>query len=332
MPPRLARLLAAVVAIALVAGAFALRGTLSDDEEGSTTDGPGATNDAVGEGDGDGEAYRLLCDADLGEEACTAVAEATGAEVEVMTAGEVLAEGGTAAEGADLWLTLDPMPGVLDTTRDEAQLDPITGEEATPVASSSLAVLTFDASRLDCREPVAWACLVEPVRPEVAVPTLDSSLGILIAAVGSAGLVGSTDFSITTFRNTDERDLVDDLISGRPTAAGATAADQADAMVLRPGAASAAVTIAGLAERQAASAQGRNRGLGTVSLFPPVTVGVVLAGLGSRGEEAVAALAPGVSEQTVLEALGVGGWTGPPAATSGLPEADLVYALQEDLS
>ncbi|QYG93487.1 hypothetical protein HC251_14345 [Iamia sp. SCSIO 61187] len=327
MPPRLARLLAVLVAVALVAGAFVLRGALADEDE-PTTNGPGTTTGAGGGDDGDGGPYRLLCDADLGEEACTAVAEATGAEVRTVTAGEVLADGGAAAEDADLWLTLDPLPGVLATVRAEADLGAITGEEPAPVASSPLAVLTFDGSPFDCLEPIAWACLVEPVRPEVAVPGLDSSLGIVVAAAGSAGLVGSTDLNITTFRDTEEADLVDDLISESPSAAGDTAADQANAM-LRPGSASAVVTVEGLAERQASTVQGGNRGLSTASLFPPVTVGVVLAGLGPEGDAAVRASSEAVSGQTVLLALVEGGWTGAASASTGLPAADLVYALRE---
>jgi hypothetical protein len=324
MPPRLARLLAAVVAIALVAGAFALRGTLSDDDAPGAA-GPGPTSNP----DGDGEDYRILCDADLGEEACAAVADATGVEVDVMTAGEVLAEGGTAAADADLWLTLDPMPGVLDAATGVPAAEIPTGEWV-PVASSALAVLTFDGSPLDCREPVAWTCLVQPVRPGVAVPTLDSSLGIIVAAAGSAGLVGSIDFSITSFRDTDEANLVDDLISESPGPAGDTAADQADAM-LRPGPASAAITVAGLAEHQAATVQGRNRGLRTARLYDAATVGVVLAGLGSRGDAAVRALSEAVSGQTVRDALAEGGWVDGAGASDRLPAADLVYALQEDL-
>ena len=61
-------------------------------------------------------------------------------------------------------------------------------------------------------------------------------------------------------------------------------------------------------------------------------MGVVLAGLGERGAEALATVEPAITDQTVRDALAEGGWTGDPGSTTGLPrDDDLVYALREDL-
>ncbi|HEX7135695.1 MAG TPA: hypothetical protein VF228_24165 [Iamia sp.] len=324
MPPRLARLLAAVVAIALVAGAFALRGTLSDDDD-TTSSGPGRSGD-------DGEGYRVLCDEDLGEAACAAVAEATGADVDVMTGGEVLAA--YTADGAapdwDLWLTLDPLPGVLDTARTEFEKGPVTRTIAA-VASGPLALLTRADDLPDgCDDVATWDCLTEPVNPAIAVPSDDTALGIVAVAAGATGLHGNTDFDINDYRGTAEAAALDSLLNDSPSAAGSTTADQTQAL-LRPGATSAAVTIDGLATAVAGTVQGQGRDLVVRDLAPEVVVGVVAVGLGDAGDDALAALREALTDQTVRAALADGGWTGDPTRTSGLPKPDLVYALQEEL-
>lgn len=329
MPPRLARLLAAVVAVALVAGAFALRGALADDDEATTTgDGPTGTTEARGDDD---RTYRVLCDEDLGEAACAAVADLPGvAEVEVRAAGEVLATAGDPDVPWDAWLTLDPMPGVLDTARGEAALEAVTGE-AEPVASGPLAVLSFGASPVDCGTTVTWTCLLDQdVNPRVAIPSPDTSLGTLAIAAAATGLQGDTGYSIADYQRTDAADAVRTFVDRSPTAAGATS-DRQTAAMLQPGAAAAAVTVEGLAALRADTVQGGNRGLEVLALDPGVVVGVVLAGLGPAGDDAVATLAPGLTDQTVREALAKGGWTEDPDRTSGLPAPDLVYALREEL-
>jgi len=328
MPPRLARLLAAVVAIALVAGAFALRGGLSSDDD-ETTSGPRDENPDDGDDPAAG-AYRILCDEDLGEAACEAVAALPGvAAVEVMAAGEVLAAytGGPTPDW-DLWLTLDPMAGVLDTARDQAQLDPVTGT-STSVASSPLALLTFDGSPLPCSDNVDWACVVQQVRPGVAVPSPTTSTGMVVVAAGTAGLVGTTTFG-REVTDAPEWDLIEDLLDDVETAAGRTTSQQTASMLV-PGTASAAVTTAGLAAVRARTPGGQGRGLATAPLSPEVTVGVVLVGLGRGGDDAVRALGDGLTEQTVLDALAEGGWAGGPDASDGLPDPDVIYALQEEL-
>lgn len=330
MPPRLARLLAAVVAIALVAAAFAVRGALSDDDgDGPAGSGPEATGEPGRDGD---ETFRVICDADLGEATCDAVEASPGVDVvEILNAEEVGSAPPEELADLDAWLTVDPLPAVVDAARFFADLPPLTAEGARrEVASSALSLLVFDGTMLDCPDPATWDCLVEPVRPGVAVPDPATAMGTVALAAGAAALLDDTAFDINVFRDSPARDELADLLEGVETAAGGSTARQTASM-LDPGTASGAVTTADLAAARAATPRGGGRGLRPVPLTPAVTVGIVLVGLGAEGADAVGALGDVVSDQTVLDALAEAGWAGEPAASSGLPDPELIYALREDL-
>ncbi len=329
MPPRLARLLAVVVAAGLVAGAFAVRGALADDEDETVSAGTGRDPAVQEEG-----SFQVLCDADLGEDVCAAVEGLDRVDdVQVVTADEVL-DAAAAEELAayDAWLTLDPMPSVVDTARSVDDLPPLTAEGArAEVASATLGVLTAETSPLECGDPVDWGCLVEPVRPGVAIPGPATSIGTVSLAAGAAALLGTTDFGIDQFRSSSASDELADLLDDVEGAAGSTTRRQTDSM-LNPGTASAAITTTALARSRADTIRGRDRGLVVLPLLPEVVVGVVLVGLGSAGEDAVLALEEGVLDQTVAEALGAAGWDGRPATSTGLPDPDVIYALRERLA
>jgi hypothetical protein len=330
MPPRLARLLAAVVAIALVAAAFVARGALSgDDGDGPTGAGPDATAEPGSDGD---ETFQVICDADLGEATCDAVEASPGVDVvEILNADEVGSAPPEELAGYDAWLTVDPLPAVVDAARFFADLPPFTTEGARlEVASSPLSLLVFDDTRLDCPDPATWDCLVEPVRPGVAVPDPATSMGTVALAAGAAGLLDDTGFGIDGFRDSPARDELADLLEDVDAAAGGSTARQTASMLV-PGTASGAVTTADLAAGRADTVGGRGRGLRSVPLTPAVTVGIVLVGLGAGGADAVGALGDVASDQTVLDALAEAGWAGEPAASSGLPAPDVIDAMREDL-
>jgi hypothetical protein len=225
---------------------------------------------------------------------------------------------------------LDGLPGVLDTARDQVQLGAVTAEGARlEVASSRLALLTFEGSRLTCPDPPDWACLVGTVRPGVAVPSPTTATGMVVLAAGTAGLVGTTRFG-REVTDDPEWDEIEELLDDVDSAAGSTTAEQTASMV-EPGTASAAVTTAGLAAVRARTVRGQGRGLASRPLTPAVRVGVVLVGLGARGDGAVRALGEAVTDQTVLDALAEAGWEGAADASDGLPDPDVIYALQEEL-
>ena len=323
MPPRLARLLAVLAAVALVAGALVLRSALAGDDGSSDDEGP-----AGGPPDG---GYQVLCDADLGDAACEAVAALDEvAEVEVLTADDAVAaltEG--AAQTWDAWLTLDPWPDMLDVARGEATLTPTTGTERVPVASSTSALLAR-ADDLDCPAPVTWACLADAATggADIGMPALGSAGGPLVLGLAATGLEGTVDFGIGAVLGGPVEDQLADLLD---SADPGTLAEQDD-LATRPGTYQAIATIDGLAGPTAETPQGEQQGLAALALDPAATLGVVLAPLGPEGPGAVDRLRDQVTGQTVTDGLAEAGWSGDAARTTGLPAPDLLYRLDEEFT
>jgi len=313
-----------VAALALVAGAFALRTALADDDGGSVR----AGGDGPGSGDGP---FRILCDDDLGA-ACEALAGQPGvASVVVVRAGDAVERLSGEASGDDAaydaWLTLDPWPAMLASAGGDGP--PLAVTEAVPVASSPLALL-IDPEASGCEDDATWACLTEPARNPVGVASLATATGPLVLAHAAVGLEGDTDFGVNQMEDTTRADLAD-LLRVVGSERSRTAAEQAEGL-LQPGRFSAVAGPEGGARDLAARPQGRRRGLVVAVLAPEATLGVVLAGLGPRGSAAVATLRAVVTGQTVGRALAEGGWTGPASRTRGLPDPDVIYRLQEDLA
>lgn len=328
MPPRLARLLAVVAAVGLVTGAFAVRSAIAGDDEDERADPAGEEPDGDDPSTG---SYVLACDEDLGT-ACDTLADELGHDrVEIVRAVDVLA---TEDPAWDAWLTLDPMGGVLDSTRIEAGLVALTGGRV-EVASSTLALLALEEPPGGCDDDPSldWTCLLDPPEPipnGIPVPDAETSLGTLAIAAAATALQGTTSFGRGDYEGTSEADAVIALLRDSPTQAGQTSVDQTNAM-FSPGTAAAAVTTTGLADDRADRGQGRDRGLRVVPLSPEVTVGVVLVGLGVDGEEAVGVLESVVTGQTVVDALADAGWMGGAEPTDGLPVADVIYGVREEL-
>ncbi len=325
MPPRLARLLAVLFAVALVVVAFVVRGALSDDEtSGAEPADPQEREESE---------FQLVCDADLGDAVCDAAADLLGVEsLEVLSlAGVLAAATEPQASEWDLRLTLDPMPGVLDTARRQAGLQPLSGPDVVALGSSPLALLVPGSGPLgDCQpSPVSWSCLLMSSE-RIALPSPMTSVGSVGTSAGAVALTGGTDFGIGAFQGTDEGDTLARFVDRSPTAAGNTVRDQATAM-LQPGNAAAAVTIAGIGETIANTNQGRTRNLAVRPLTPEVTVGVVLVGLGTQGQDAMAQARDAVDGDGMRDALTQDGWAGDASASAGLPAADVVYALREEL-
>ncbi|WCO68885.1 hypothetical protein PO878_09130 [Iamia majanohamensis] len=330
MPPRLARLLAVLAAVALVAGALVLRSALAGDDGGSDdTEGGGGSDAPV----------RLLCDADLGDAACEALGALDGVgSVEVATADEALAEMAEVTAPYDAWATLDPWPQILDVARDEDQLPPIADEgDPVPLASSALAVLSADPMLCGEEQLAGWQCVAGSAADglaRVGVPTLASASGPLVLGAAAAGLVESTDVGIDDIDGTDVGTLLDDLLDSADTG---TLAEEATAIVTQPGRYDALVTIEGLAVDAAGTAGGRSRGLQVLPISAPAsdptaTFGVVLAPLGPDGPGALDRLRGQVTGQTVTDGLAEAGWSGDAARTTGLPAPDLLYRLDEEFT
>ena len=322
MPPRLARLLAILAALALVIGAFVLRGALAGDDDAGGEE-TAATGDGPSPGGG---SYRVACDEDLGDAACEAIGDLAGVRsVEILAATEAVAAMAGDDVPYDAWVTLDPWPAILDVERSEATEEPIVSGEPVPVASSGVALLTYETRGIECPDPATWGCLVEQAPTVgIGVPALDTAAGTLILGHAADGLIDRSDFGYADIVDTDVAGQLQDLLDSgvpRPTAAQARTS-------LQPGNYRAVVTVAGLARRLAASPQGKRSGAVVTALDPAATIGVVLAPIGRNGEAAVERLKGGVTGQTVSRALDEAGWTGKAKASAGLPAFDVLYRLK----
>ncbi|MCB1026173.1 MAG: hypothetical protein KDB24_00225 [Microthrixaceae bacterium] len=234
----MARILALVAAVGLVAGAVVLRGALGQDDD----------------GDGDTPAGVIWCDPLLAE-ACNAAAE--GAEVELIEPGEAftrLSDPGaeSAAPPPSTWVTVGDWPAILATATSSANGEVATFGDPTPLASTPL-VLAGNAANLErltaeCAE-VTWGCLADVAgtgadelggdprlgefRLGHVVPPSSTglfTLDALVATIPDGGAPSRTDVESQAFAG-----LLDRIDSGEFTGDTARAADQ---FLARPGEAS----------------------------------------------------------------------------------------------
>jgi len=310
MPPRLARLLAVVAAVALVVGAFVLRGVISGDDDG--IDGPGVPL----------VRWKVVCDADLGE-ACERLESFPGIEeVKVLAAGEVLGpgEGSDPLAGFDLWITLDPIADVVggDATTPAG--------DSKPVASASLAVVLRPEG--GCDDPAPWDCLLAAGRNPFGLPDLDSSTGIVTAGAALIGLAGS---DAPSRRDVNEH-------SGTLAEAEFDDLDGLTDDIYLPGRLSGIATPAAIANAVVGTSRGGSEGLGAFDIVDSPTIGVVVTPLRDEpdvvggAEEVAAEILGRDGEQNVLDALAEAGFADGPQRSSGLPAPDVMYALWEELS
>lgn len=334
MPPRLARLLAVLVAIALVVGAFAVRARLADDRDGGDSGDGEAGSDGNGDDEGRSGDLVVVCVTELAD-----VCEAVGRQAEGMavrveeaatTAGALVALDAGAEPPADAWVTLDPWPAMVDVVRASASRDPLfAGDEPATAASSTFVVLGF-ADRIEpCGEPVAATCLVQQVAAEglkVGLPSGDEALGVLATGQVAAGLAGATDFDVGAFRAEHGRELEDILASADP----ASSATQARLLVQQgAGRYGAVSTTEAIARPVAESARGVQLDLVIVAGEPAARADAVVAPLvgGDRGDQ-VRGLLTG---KTAQDAFAGAGWDRPGDGPTGLPPADVLVALREEI-
>ncbi len=333
MPPRLARLLALLVAVALVVGAFAVRSRLADDGDGVAATGPDGDGDGDGGDGGRSGDLVVVCVTELAE-VCEAVEEqedgvAVRVEPAATTAGALVALDAGAQPPADAWLTIDPWPAMVDVERASANRDPLfTGDDPAPAASSAVVVLGFPEELEPCAEPVPASCLVDQVATDlnVGIAAADEALGAVVAGQLAAGLVGATDFDITTFLAEHGTELTDILESADP----APSATQAGLLVQQGrGRYGAVVTTEAIARPIAESARGVQDDLVVVPTAPPARADAVVSALvgGDRGDQ-VRDLLTG---KTAQEAFAAAGWDRPADGPTGLPPADVLVALREEI-
>lgn len=333
MPPRLARLLALFVAVALVVAAFAVRSRVADDG-GDGGDGGEAGSDGNGDGAGGSNGdLVVVCVTELAD-VCAAVDQredgvAVRVEAAAATAAALVAADAGADRSADAWLTLDPWPAMVDVERASANRDAIfSGDQQAVAASSDLMVLAFPERIEPCGDPVPASCLVEQVSGDLnfGVPSSDEALGVVAIGQLAAGLARATDFDIGAFRTEHGRELEDILESADP----GPSATQARLLVQQgPGKYGAVSTTEVIARPLAESPRGVQSDLIVVAGEPRARADAVVAPLvGSDRGDQVRDLLTG---KTAQEAFADAGWDRPADGPTGLPPADVLVALREEI-
>lgn len=198
----LARLLAVVAAVAMVAGALAVR------ERREAGDGAGG---------GGGGPLRLVCSTELAG-ACERLARATRGRVEptvepARTTADRLARAEGSDAGLDGWLVAGPWPAMVADARRRAGRDPLL-RTSEVLARSPLAVAVWKdraaalLARCGGSEP-SWRCLGDVAgkpwadvggkeawgRVEPGYPDRTTAVGLAVLGAATAGYVGGTDIA-----------------------------------------------------------------------------------------------------------------------------------------
>ncbi len=335
------RLLALVVAVALVVGAVVLRSRLD------SSGGSGADVAAGGSGGAAGalrlgciEELRAVCEAlDAADDDLTVVIEPAGSTMRTLTAPD-------ASAPIDGWLTFAPLVGVVAIERQQKLLDPILGQPEAVLARSPLGISIWperaDALTATCGE-LTWRCLGERAGERwsalggqetwgtlrVTNPSpVDSGAGLL-----TVGHIGVSYFGGASFSTNDIRgdagfgaffDRVEQLV---PT----TSSPFEDQLRFERAKFDAVGVVTAQAEPVIARSRYRDGGLRLVVPQPAAFAEVVLVPvLGAPGAAGAAR-----ARDDVVDALVDAGWDAvdgaagaPGPASSGLPADGVLIALR----
>jgi hypothetical protein len=192
------RLVAFVVAAAMVSGSLYVRSRLDDDGD----DGAASTEPATA---------RVVCSTELGA-ACRAV----GGRVEDagVTAARLV---GTDDPDIDAWIVPAPWPELVDIRRERDGLRRVFAA-GTVVATTRLAVVSWNDA-LQCGTDVSWRCITEAttrgLRPGFPDPSRDGA-GLLVLGHVAVSLRGSTDLSTIDFEDPTFDDAFVQLVRAVP--------------------------------------------------------------------------------------------------------------------
>lgn len=166
------RVAAAMTAVLLVVGAYAIRQGVIEDEDDDA--------EPVAE---PLDASELVCPPELGT-VCRSIDLPDGLGLRIEESGTTLDALGT-EPSTMLWLTYDPFPTAVDQLRRTRGLDPL-GLVVEPIASSPLALVTGGAD-LGCGDPVTWRCLGDSGVSIGFASDPDSGIGLLGATAAATG-------------------------------------------------------------------------------------------------------------------------------------------------
>ncbi len=326
-------MLALVAAVAMVGGAFAVRGGAFDGGDGSAAGGLlGSEPDVL----------RLHCATELAEACALLAAGDDRIEVQDERAGlttDALLSG--APLSSDVWLA--PRPWV-EQVRELGRGAPL-GEPTDVLARSPLVLAAFDEAATGCAgEPVGWRCIggASGVRP--GIQPLDDTAGLFALAQAGAAYLGRESYATNDFEVEPEGggapfvDWAADLLQAVPQAAFRT---PLAAMLATE---TATFDFAATIEAVATTAIAGTRQEGSLRLIYPLpmaTVDVVAVALPDADGDAAAALLELLEGGAGAGALADAGWRVedrplPPGADAavglgpddGLPEAGVLAALR----
>jgi hypothetical protein len=194
------RIAALIAAVAMVAGAWAIRSRIDRGPE---------------------PPVRLTCSTEL-QDVCTELPEEV-ATVTIEAPGQTAARLVAADEGADpefdVWLTSGPWPEMV---RDQREFDRVPGDvlgDASEVLARSPVVLMVPAEQRaqlesDCGGTVTWPCVLDP---NTGIPTgvsgTDRTDGLLSLANAAAGTLGDTRYDSSALEDAAVRSWLGDLRS-----------------------------------------------------------------------------------------------------------------------
>lgn len=319
------RLLALVVAAAMVVGAVAVRGRLDDDSDQRA--GPAGS-------------LSLVCSTELAETCRLLAADDRRITVTVEEASATADRLTTnAGDDVDGWLVAGPWAGFVAEPRRQAGLPDLTTGAVLASSPVGLVVWPDRAQVLKGRcagTGLDWKCLGEvaglrwadiggpeawgPVKP--GHPPVTSASGLAVVGAATAGYFGRTDLARADLDDDGYRDWLARLERAIPSP---TATPLEDMLVRGPSAFDAVGTIEAHAGTLIAQAARPDKPL---ALYPSpmATADVTLASApGSQGER----LAKIVNGKTGRVALQVSGWRpGAGAKTNGLPDPGVLDALR----
>lgn len=323
----LARVVAVAVAVALVVGALAVRdrrgeGAVADPTPGATTAAP--------------PTQQVLCGRDLAA-VCEALTDA-GLDAATSPDGSVALAGGLADGPTDavLWLTVAPLPDVVDARRRRAGDEPLLTARAVTAISTPVVLIGWEErlAALDttCGEPVSWTCVGEhagepwtglggdarwgDLRPAFDDPGA-TARGLLGLTQAVADRTGGVAFSLRDLQDDATRAWLTRLVRAVP---GGAVGEDPVVRMLQLGRAAHDVAAALEVDVAAALPRAGSRGDGVEVRYPRpwLDATVVVAG---TDQAAVDGLAATLSSAATTERLAGAGYRVDGASPPGLDDA-----------
>jgi hypothetical protein len=322
------RVVAVLVAVALVAGALLLRSTVLDDE----ADGPTATTTP-----GTAApiaAAALVCITEL-EAVCRALAsELPDVRITIADAGTTLDSLAVLPddEPRPLWLTIEPYPAMLDSLRAAANLEPF-GATDEAVGSAALAIASSPERSADliagCADAPLWRCIGANAGNDWTTIAADAAPGRIRPSIGDAdrqavalasfaaavaGYYGRPDIRSSDWQDDPSFTPWVSRLLGQVDTAALSAGTPLATMAVRP-----ALDLAATSDGELAALGGDR----FVANYPEPSMWV----------EAVVAVpdrtaVPAEAIDTITAGVASAGWAAPGAATQSLPGPTTMLALR----